>query len=118
MSEQTNLSDVISALSANTDLSSILSGVLSGQDQKTEGGDAISKLTSILGADKTGPSKENAAAALPSILGALSGSSGGKKSEYRALLLALKPFLGERRKRVIDILVSMEKLGIALPGGR
>lgn len=54
---------------------------------------------------------------LPGLLGMLGSnkSDSGKHDGgdcQRALLLALRPFLNENRRRAIDMMISMEKLGV------
>lgn len=54
---------------------------------------------------------------LPGLLGMLGSnkSDSGKHDSgdcQRALLLALRPFLNENRRRAIDMMISMEKLGV------
>lgn len=53
---------------------------------------------------------------LPGLLGALGQNPAhGKESDtgdHRALLLALRPFLSENRRRAVDMMIGMEKLGL------
>lgn len=53
---------------------------------------------------------------LPGLMGLLGQRSDSDKNEggddHRALLCALRPFLSENRRRAIDMMIGMEKLGI------
>lgn len=73
------------------------------------------------GESDSAPSQSDSAqtvAALPSILGSLAGADKERSAERRALLSALRPFVGERRQRAIDMLLGFEKLTAFLPGGK
>ena len=53
---------------------------------------------------------------LPGLIGMLgqSGESGKNDDgdEQRAFLCALRPFLSDKRRRAVDMIISMEKLGL------
>ena len=147
MTDGVDIAGLISALSGSGDLAGRLSSVLSDGDAASKLSDALGneelaeKLAGVLrnadtssivsplgGSDKT--SGENGAktqtdekttgnetaAALPAIFGSLGGRRGMTK-ERRELFNALKPFVSERRRRAIDMLIGIERLTALFPGG-
>ena len=97
----------------NADLSSILSllGTAAGTPNEKSKSDeeAGNEDQSAIGAE--------AVSALPSIFGSL-GKGRGMSKERRALLGSLKPFVSEKRRRAIDMLLGFDKLTAFLPGGK
>lgn len=120
--KNTDLSAVISALggAASSDAVSASggSGAAGGGDE-APGQNPSSDTSGTDGAVPASaqPGKAETVAALPSILGSLGGADKARSSERRALLAALRPFVGERRQRAIDMLLGFEKLTAILPGG-
>ena len=147
MTDGVDISGVLSALSSSGDLASRLGSLLGGGDAAAKLGEALgsaelgdkladtlksadlSSIISALGGSRTdseaqadGAGSVKAAggadaAALPAILGSLGGARGMSK-ERRALLDAIKPFVGEKRRRAIDMLLGFDRLTAFLPGGR
>lgn len=117
----------------NTDLSAVISALGGsgapgggGQDDSAPNPDSAGPAgngddgTAAASAKPEGsqPDPAQTVAALPSILGSLGGADKARSSERRALLKALRPFVGERRQRAIDMLLGFEKLTAFLPGGK
>ena len=143
MTDGVDLSTLLSALSGSGDVASRLGALLGGGDAAAKLGDALgnadlgakladtlkdadlSSIVSLLGgaagsggdAERSSGASGEDAAALPAIFGSL---GGGRKmsKERRDLRAALKPFVSERRRRAIDMLLGFDRLTAFLPGGR
>lgn len=110
----------------NTDLSSVISALGGGGPssgapsqaavQNLPQGDADDAVEASATQSRQGA--DDAVSALPAILGSLGGADKERSSERRALLSALRPFVGERRQKAIDMLLGFEKLTAFLPGGK
>ena len=146
MTDGVDLSTVLSTFSGSGDLAERLGSLLGG-DAAAKLGEALgnealgakladtlknadlSSIVSALGGSSGSPSSgdadggsakvaaEQAAPALPAIFGSLGGARAMSK-ERRGLLAALKPFVGERRRRAIDMLLGFDRLTAFLPGGK
>lgn len=119
MLKNTDLSSVISALGVTGGASS---GTSEGASRSAAQEDGVQASADASGEGGEKPASQSSTAdavqALPAIIGSLGGADKERSSERRALLSALRPFVGERRRRAIDMLLGFEKLTAFLPGGK